>query len=146
MLYVLALVALPSKLRIGEDGRVPLFGCDNVCCLCLMAMSRLCTIVALSLFVHIRIAQSILPGMTSALYGDATGHSDFELNLRTPEESAQDVQQYLDSVVQLENAKRAAFLDELARDRQRALNIEKAAIHDMVAAAFKPLLSKLKAA
>jgi len=84
--------------------------------------------------------------MTSALYGDATGHSDFELNLRTPEESAQDVQQYLDSVVQLENAKRAAFLDELARDRQRALNIEKAAIHDMVAAAFKPLLSKLKAA
>ena len=35
-------------------------------------------------------ADALVPGLTSALYGDIAGHSDFEVNLQPPTEGAKD--------------------------------------------------------
>lgn len=109
-------------------------------------MPTLCFTLTLALLAHVQPVQCFLPGVTSALYGDVPGHSEFELNLSPPEESAQAVEQSLGSISNLESVKNTGSLEDFARERQRMLNAEKAAIHDMVAEAFAPLRAKMKAA
>ena len=89
-------------------------------------------------------AQSAVPGMASALYGDIVGHSDFELNLRPPEEGANDIQESLDALMQSEDVKRKQSLADFATDKERMLEAEKIAIRDIVTAAFQPLIAKLR--
>ena len=54
----------------------------------------------------LRGAQSTVPGMTSALYGDIVGHSDFEMNMQPPQETTKDVEDSLDALMKSENIKR----------------------------------------
>ena len=99
---------------------------------------------ACMLFVNLELAQSILPGIPSSLYGNIIGQSDFEVNLRPPEEHEQDIKQTLASLMNLESEKHAESLGNYARDKQHMLNQEKSAIHDLVEGAFAPIRTKLK--
>ena len=87
---------------------------------------------------------AVVPGVTSALYGDIVGHSDFEMNLRPPEESAKDIAESLDALMKAEDISSKAALADFATDKQRMLEAEKVAIQEIVASAFQPLLAKLK--
>ena len=90
-------------------------------------------------------ATAIVPGMTSALSGDIVGHSDFELNLRPPEESASDVQETLDALMKSEGISSKALQIDFASEKDQMLEAEKAAIKNVIASAFKPLLEKVQA-
>merc|ERR1712006_73550 len=85
---------------------------------------------------------SLPPGIKAGLYGDAVGHSDFQLNLRQPEESTRDVEESLDALLKFEESKAEAARAEAAASKQRMLNIEKAKIRDIVSTAFAPLMAK----
>merc|ERR1712190_272763 len=81
----------------------------------------------------------LLPGVTDAVYGDLVGHSDFELNLRPPEESTHDIEVSLDSIMNLENAKMKSSNDDFSAEQENMLHAEKEAIHNLVVSAFQPL-------
>ena len=90
-------------------------------------------------------AKSLVPGMTSALYGDIAGHSDFELNLQPPEESTKDIQESLDALMKAEDIKSKASQADASSEKERMLEAEKVAIKEIVSTAFQPLLAKVKA-
>lgn len=90
-------------------------------------------------------AGAIVPGLTSGMYGDIVGHSDFELNLRPPEEKTQDTQAALDALMKTEDINFKASQAEYSGDKTRMLQAEKVAIEEIVASAFNPLLAKLNA-
>ena len=90
-------------------------------------------------------AGAIVPGMTSAMYGDIVGHSDFELNLRPPEEKTQDTQAALDALMKTEDINLKASQAEYSSDKTRMLEAEKVAIQEIVSSAFNPVLAKLNA-
>merc|ERR1719379_1939928 len=83
-----------------------------------------------------------LPGLGASPYGNLVGMSDFQLNLHPPEEHAQDVEEALDALAKVENAKANAEADDFAMAKQRMLNDEKDLIHDLVSTAFEPLHAK----
>ena len=89
-------------------------------------------------------AQAVEPGAAAALRGDILGQADFEINLRPPEENAEDIKEALDSVAKLEIEKHAAQAEASAREKQRLFNQEKLAIHNLVEVAFKPLRASLQ--
>merc|ERR1719476_896822 len=72
------------------------------------------------------------PGLKAGLYGDVVGHSDFQLNLRPPEENVKDVEESLDAVMQQEEGKRQSAENVYASDKQRMLNVEKAKVRAIV--------------
>jgi len=81
------------------------------------------------------------PGIKAGLYGDIVAHSDFQMNLRPPEESTRDVEQSLDALLKLEESTATAEEAEATAAKQRMLNIEKAKIRDIVTNAFAPLFA-----
>ena len=89
-------------------------------------------------------AKSAVPGMASALYGDIAGHSDFELNLRPPEDSVEQIRESLDALMKSEDNKRKAAQADFISDKERMLQSERIAIQQIVSAAFQPLLASLK--
>ena len=89
-------------------------------------------------------AESLAPGMTSALYGDVVGHSDFEVNLRPPEETSANIQESLDALAKSEDIKLKASQANFAAEKERMLEAEKIAIQEIVSSAFQPLLGKLR--
>lgn len=84
------------------------------------------------------------PGIKAGLYGDIVSHSDFQMNLRPPEESTHDIEKSLDALLKLEEGKNKAAEADAAAVKQRMLNIEKLKIRDIVKTAFAPLLAKMK--
>lgn len=89
--------------------------------------------------------QELPPGLKAGLYGDIVGHSDFQLNLRPPEESTHDTEKALDAILKMEASKGKEAADDGTAAKQRMLNIEKLKIRDIVGSAFAPLLAKLQA-
>ena len=87
----------------------------------------------------------MVPGLTAAVYGDIVGHSDFELNLRPPEEKTQDTQAALDALMKTEDINLKASQAEYSSDKTRMLEAEKVAIQEIVSSAFNPVLAKLNA-
>ena len=77
---------------------------------------------------------------------EAVGHSDFQLNIQPPDETAQDMQESLDAVMQLESSKQAASMEHFAHEKQLMLNAAKTSIRNIVATAFEPLFAKTNAA
>ena len=86
--------------------------------------------------------EALVPGLTSALYGDIAGHSDFELNLHPPEETTQDIQESLDALMKSEDISRKASEADSISEKERMIEAEKAAIKEIVSSAFQPLLAK----
>lgn len=108
-------------------------------------MSRLSYLLSLCVFAHLMHgAASLVPGIKSGLYGDIVGNSDFELNLRPPEESLKDVEEALDALMKSEDLDRKSALADFASDKERMLEAEKIAIQEIVASAFQPLLAAFK--
>jgi len=83
------------------------------------------------------------PGIKGGLYGDIVSHSDFQVNLKPPEETTRDVETSLDALLKFEESKFKTTTAESAAAKQSMLNIEKAKIRDIVAAAFAPLLGQI---
>merc|ERR1711862_741222 len=84
------------------------------------------------------------PGIKAGLYGDIVGHSDFQLNLRPPEENKHDTEKALDAIMKLEEDELRAMEDEFVLAKQRMLNTEKMKISDIISVGFAPLMKKLQ--
>lgn len=106
-----------------------------------MALVRFNWTPLLCMVLALRGAQSTVPGMTSALYGDIVGHSDFEMNMQPPQETTKDVEDSLDALMKSENIKSQASLADFTYDKTKMVEAEKAAIHELVSSAFQPLLA-----
>ena len=87
-------------------------------------------------------AASIVPGLSSALYGDLAGHSDYEVNLRPPEESVKDIEGSLDAIMTSEDGKSKASQADLASAKAEMMEAEKIAIQKIVASAFQPTFAE----
>ena len=83
-------------------------------------------------------AASIVPGLSSALYGDLAGHSDYEVNLRPPEESVKEIEGSLDAIMTSEDGKSKVSQADLASAKAQMMEAEKIAIQKIVASAFPP--------
>ena len=101
--------------------------------------------VVFSLCLHALGARAVVPGAAAALRGDVQGQSEFELNLRPPEQKAENILEALDSLSKLEIEKHAAQAEIGAREKQRLFKQEKLAIYKLVEAAFEPLRANLQA-
>merc|ERR1719352_917472 len=111
----------------------------------LEAMSLRVLVLLLSIAVGFTAAHELPPGIKAGLYGDIVGHSDFQMNLRPPEENTHDTEKALDAILTLEESKAKEAESNAAAVKQRMLNIEKVKIRDIVRTAFAPLLARVKA-
>ena len=87
-------------------------------------------------------AQALPPGIKSALYGNIVGHSDFELNLSPPSESAKDIEESLDALMKSEEVSSKALQADFASEKERMLEAEKVAIQEIVSSAFQSFLAR----
>ena len=87
-------------------------------------------------------AQAIAPGIKSALHGNIAGHSDFELNLSPPSESAKDIEESLDALMKSEDVSSKALQADFASEKERMLEAEKVAIQEIVSSAFQSFLAR----
>ena len=108
-------------------------------------MARSCgPMLGFILFVcAIRLADSVHSSAVSG--GDVMGQSDFQINLRPPVENAEEIQEALGALQKSEAGKIESLTEALSREQQRMLSEEKAALHNIVVAAFKPLIGKIGA-
>lgn len=90
---------------------------------------------------HVGGASAVPPGIVSALHGAAVGSGDFELNLQPPHQTSQDIQESLDSLMQIENSKEVASNEDFAREKQAIINAAKASIRGIVSSALEPLVA-----
>lgn len=79
------------------------------------------------------------PGLKSGLYGDAVSHSDFQLNIKPPEEAHQDVEASLDALLKLEESKRKASAEQFVLEKQRMISAERQQLREIVENAFEGL-------
>jgi len=76
------------------------------------------------------------PGVKGAVYDHVLENSDFELNLQPPTESAADVRQGIDAVMQAEDAKLRSVLLEFERQKKHVVEVAKLRVRDAVDEAF----------
>merc|ERR1719463_740754 len=102
-------------------------------------MFRLLSICALCVLAR---AELHAPGVHPALRGDIAGLPEFELDLRPPEESAQDVQGSLSTLMKSESMRNKASQADFAADKERMLEAERSAIEEIVSSAMKQVFEK----
>merc|ERR1712151_692435 len=78
-------------------------------------------------------------GTKAALYGDAPGHADVEVDLRPPAEGAKDIQRALEQLAKVEDSKSSDEDANMSNLKQK-LAEAKAATHNLVHSAFAPLM------
>ena len=112
----------------------------------LIAMFRLpCVLLVFAMPLFVAEGAAIAPGVSSKLYGAIAGASDFELNLRPPEESTKDIEESLDAIMKSEDISDKASQADFAADKEHMIEAEKLAIREIVASALQPVLAKLRA-
>lgn len=72
------------------------------------------------------------PGVASGLYGDLVAHSDWQVNLQPPVEQTLDVEEALDTILQMEKDKQNSALAAFNAKKQGMIEAEKAKIRSLV--------------
>ena len=101
-------------------------------------------VFACAAFASLGHADCVRSSIGSTAHGDIVGQSDFQINLRPPVETLQEIQEALAAVMRIESGKQVATSETLAREKQRMMSEEKTAIHNLVSAAFAPLAEKVR--